>query len=116
MIIELPFPKGKKILIKEKDDVNFDTPLIKVVNVKSIKIPISQELDIPPKKIFLSLTKNVGDQINLGDIIAKKKSLLSEKKYLSDFTGILKEIDHDENQQIKKVKKLIHSLKVKYIK
>lgn len=96
MIIELPIPKGKKILIKEKDDVNFDTPLVKVINVKSIKIPISQELDIPPKKIFLTLTKNVGDQINLGDIIAKKKSLLSEKKYLSDFAGVLKEIDHDE--------------------
>jgi len=100
MIIELPLPKGKKILIKEKDEVSFDTPLIKVVNIKSIKIPISQELDIPPKKIFLSLTKNVGDQINLGDIIAKKKNLLSEKKYLSDFTGILKEIDHDEGSII----------------
>ena len=77
MIIKLPLPQGRKILIKEKDEVDFDTPLIKIVDTKDIKIPISQELDISPKKIFLSLTKNIGDHIKLGDVIAKKKGLLS---------------------------------------
>lgn len=100
MIIKLPLPQGKKILIKEKDKVDFDTPLIKIVDTKDIKIPISQELDISPKKIFLSLIKNVGDHIKIGDVIAKKKGLLSEKKYISDFTGILKEIDHDDGSII----------------
>ncbi len=100
MIIKLPLPQGRKILIKEKDEVDFDTPLIKIVDSKDIKIPISQELDISPKKIFLSLTKNIGDYIKLGDVIAKKKGLLSEKKYISDFTGILKEIDHDDGSII----------------
>ena len=100
MIIKLPLPQGRKILIKEKDEVDFDTPLIKIADSKDIKIPISQELDISPKKIFLSLTKNIGDHIKLGDVIAKKKGLLSEKKYISDFTGILKEIDHDDGSII----------------
>ncbi len=100
MIIKLPLPQGRKILIKEKDEVDFDTPLIKIVDTKDIKIPISQELDISPKKIFLSLTKNIGDHIKLGDVIAKKKGLLSEKKYISDFTGVLKEIDHDDGSII----------------
>ncbi len=100
MIIKLPLPKGKKILIKEKDEVDFDTPLIKVLDTKDIKIPISQELDISPKKIFMSLTKNIGEQIKLGDVIARKKGLLSEKKYISDYTGILKEIDHDDGSII----------------
>lgn len=100
MIIKLPLPRGKKILIKEKEDVDFDTPLIKVIDTKDIKIPISQELDISPKKIFLSLTKNIGDQVKIGDVLARKKGLLSERKYISDYTGVLKVIDHDDGSII----------------
>src|SRR3990167_2817036 len=96
MIIKLPLPDGKQPLIKEGDIVDFDTPLIKVVEKKNIKIPIAQELDIPAKNIFLSMTKNVGEKIEQGEVLAKKKALFSEKTYVSDYTGIVKEIDHQE--------------------
>jgi len=96
MTIKISLPEGKKLLIKEGESVSFDTPLIKIVDKKYLKIPISQVLDIPPKKIFLALTKNVGDTINQGEILARKKGLFSEKKYVSEFSGIVKEVDHTE--------------------
>lgn len=96
MTIKISLPEGKKLLIKEGDKVDFETPFIKVSENKLIKIPISQILDVSPKKIFLSLTKNIGEAITQGDVLAKKKTLFSEKKYISEFTGVLKEIDHTE--------------------
>ncbi|MFH1826817.1 MAG: hypothetical protein ABH812_00060 [bacterium] len=96
MTIKISLPEGKKLLIKEGDKVGFETPLIKITENKHLKIPISQILDVSPKKIFLSLTKNIGEAITQGDVLARKKTLFSEKKYISEFTGILKEIDHTE--------------------
>jgi len=40
------------------------------------------------------MTKNIGEKINSGEVLAKKKTLFSEKTYLSEYTGIIKEIDH----------------------
>jgi hypothetical protein len=96
MVIKLSLPDGKQPLIKEGDTVDFDTPLIKVIEKKEKKISLAQELDIPAKDIFLSLTKNVGEKIEKDEVLAVKKTLLSKKTYISEFSGIVKEIDHQD--------------------
>ena len=100
MIIKIPLSDKYKILIKEEQSVDFDTLLVKKVDKKDLKIHLAQELDIQPSKIFLSMKKNVGEKINKGDILAVKKSFLSEKKYVCDFDGIIKEINHDDGSVI----------------
>src|SRR4030066_1366119 len=100
MIIKIPLSDKYKILIKEEQSVDFDTPLVKRVDKKDLKIHLAQELDIQPSKIFLSMKKNVGEKINKGDILAVKKSLLSAQKYVCDFDGIIKEINHNDGSVI----------------
>ena len=96
MIIKIPLSDKYKVLVKENQSVDFETPLLKTADIKDVKIHISQELDIPPSKIFISMKKSVGEKVNRGDVIAVKKSFLSEKKYICDFEGIIKEINHDD--------------------
>jgi len=100
MSIKIPLSDKYKILVKEEQSVDFDTPLFKKADIQDLKIHLSQELDIQPSKIFLSMKKNVGEKIHRGDILAVKKSLFSEKKYICDFDGIIKEINHDDGSVI----------------
>lgn len=76
--------------------VDFKTPLSHQIKSEGRKIYLSRELGIAPDKIFMHLSKVVGDQITIGDIIAEKKSVLGTKRVTSGHEGILKEIDHQE--------------------
>jgi hypothetical protein len=100
MIIKIPLSDTFKILIKENEIVDFDTPLIKKSDKKDLKIHLAQELEINPSKIFISMKKGVGEKINRGDVLAVKKSVFSEKKYSCDFEGIIKEINHEDGSVI----------------
>ncbi len=96
MTITLPIPTNSKLLIKSAQEVDFKTPFIKRSLKKEVKIKIAGELGIHPAKIFMHLTKIVGDEINKGELIASKKTFWGEKKYFSDFEGIIKEVNHED--------------------
>ncbi len=100
-------PVTDKLLIKAGQEVDFKTPLIKQVYTTDAKVNITQKLQIPPQDIFIHLTKVVGDEIKKGEILAKKKTLLSEKTYASEHEGVVKEINHEEGSLLisTKVKK-----------
>lgn len=87
--------KGKP-LIRSPQEVDFTTPLVKKTILSEVKIPLSQELNIPPNKIFLHLTRFVGEEIKKGEVIAEKKSFFEKKQYVSEYDGTIKEIDHEK--------------------
>lgn len=96
MILEIPIDPEKKIGIKVGEKVDFSTPLYKSKEKSEERIAVAELLSIHPKKIFHHLKKNVGDTVILGDVLAEKKSLFSDKRVTSHIEGIITEIDHIE--------------------
>ena len=94
MQITIPIPTAGECLLKEEQEVTFDTPFIKAQKQVQMAIPIAQKLHIDSSKIFRYLKKFVGESISIDEIIASKKGLLGTKKIRSPFEGIIKEIDH----------------------
>lgn len=94
MKIQVLIPQGVDILVKPGQKVTFDTPFIKKVSTEEVKISLASSLGISPDKIFLYLHKFVGDAIQKDELLAEKKSFMSTKQYLSEYTGTIKEINH----------------------
>ncbi|OGK62885.1 hypothetical protein A2334_03835 [Candidatus Roizmanbacteria bacterium RIFOXYB2_FULL_38_10] len=94
MILSIPLPGTGKPLIKQGQKVDFDTPLFGEKIQKEIKIFISQKIDVSPKKIFQYLKKLVGESVTAGEVIAEKKSFMSGRRYKSEHSGVLKEVNH----------------------
>ena len=96
MILEIPLDPEKKLAIEVGKKVDFSTPLYKNKEKSQERIEVAALLSIHPKKIFHHLKKNVGDSVTMGDLLAEKKSLFSDKKVASHIEGIITEIDHIE--------------------
>jgi hypothetical protein len=95
MTVKIFLPENTFCLLKPGDHVEFDQPFLEKKEKKETEIFIAKELGIHPKKIFRFLKKFVGDVVEKDEVIAFKKSFFSEKKILSPFSGIIKEIDHN---------------------
>jgi len=96
MVILIKIPEKGTLQVKVGQKVDFDTPLVKKKSQTEIKLPVSQKLNIDPKKIFSYLKKFIGDTVKKGEVIAQKKSFFSKQNYCSEFDGIVKEINHEE--------------------
>lgn len=57
------------------------------------KIPLSQLLATSPSKITSFLTKNLGEKVKKGDVIASKEGIFKSIRVLSPFAGVLSEVD-----------------------
>lgn len=100
MQITVSIPDDAHCLIKTNQKVDFKTPFFEKRTQNSNILLISQELRIPPKKIFKFLKKFVGDTVKKGDLIGIKKDLFSTKRIVSSFDGVIKEIDYEEGKII----------------
>lgn len=94
MILTIPLPERGKPLIKVGQRIDFNTSLFEEKIHKEVKVYISQKIGVSPKKIFHHLKKLVGDTIQTGDLLAENKSFMAGSRYMSEHTGILKEINH----------------------
>lgn len=97
MIITLTLPfEDEQVLVQVGQQVDFTTPILKKHSKKEVKVPLADLLKIPAKKIFQHLKKFVGEEIGKNDLIAEYKSMLSVKRYFSEYDGVIKEINHNE--------------------
>ncbi len=96
MRIPVIVPEGAKLLIKKGQNVDFDTPFIQRNTEDEIKLPVAAALGIPPDKIFMYLFKFVGDTVQIDEVIAEKKAMMSARQYLSEYNGVVKEINHTD--------------------
>lgn len=100
MLLSIPIPKGSSCLLKVNQEVEFGVPFVKKSVRKDISIEVSKYLDVSPSKIFNHLKKFVGEPVKKGEVIAVKKGVFSTKKMISEYEGVLKEIDHANGQII----------------
>ncbi len=96
MVVKIQIPQNVAVLVKDGQKVDFKTSLFKKSVKRNIKIPLAKILDIKPGKIFFSLKKVVGEEVHKGEVLAIKKGFWEEKKFYSEYDGILKEINHQD--------------------
>lgn len=94
MKVLVHLPEHTNLLIAANQEVDFSTPLLHKGTLETKQIPISQILGFPPDKIFLNLKKFVGEKVQHGDLIAEHKAFLTTKQYMSEFDGVIKEINY----------------------
>lgn len=94
MLVPVKIPQNVEMLIEAGQRVDFTTPLLKTRGKKTLQIPIADIMRFAPDKIFLKLTKTIGDRIQQGDLLAEDKSMFGSKRYFSQIDGVLKEINH----------------------
>lgn len=96
MLISIPIPENAKCLLKSGTLVDIGTPYLEYKTTSSTSIPIAKKLNISPLNIFKYIKKFVGETLKKGDVIAYKKGFFTSTKIISDYDGIIKEIDHNE--------------------
>ena len=94
MILTISIPDSIKCLLKPGQTVDFNSPFLENKITSEEKIAIAKKLHIPYDRIFKYLKKFVGDPINKDEVIAEKKGLIKTYTILSEYTGIVKEINH----------------------
>lgn len=83
-----------KILVDVGDTVSSDTVLLEEFSSKQKEvIPISKLLNVKEDSIHRLLRKKIGEQIEVGEILATSKTFFSSKSIKSPVAGILSEID-----------------------
>ncbi len=94
MLVTLAILSDAKCVLKSGQAIAFGSPYLekKVTNV--VTVPAAHSLGISPAKIFNHLRKFVGDDVKTGDLLGINKGLFSTKKIYSEYTGVIKEIDH----------------------
>ena len=96
MLITVPLTTTDHCLLKEGQDVDFETPFLKKKTESEVSISIAKNLNVSPQKIFHYLKKFVGETIEKDEILAVNKGIFSTKKIISKYSGLIKEINHSD--------------------
>jgi len=96
MLITVPLTITDHCLLKEGQDVDFETPFLKKKTESEVNISIAKNLNVSPQKIFHYLKKFVGETIEKDEILAVNKGIFSTKKIISKYSGLIKEINHSD--------------------
>lgn len=103
MLIQISFPVEAKCLLKEGQSVDFESEFLEHGEDFDVEVQVAKKLEVAKDKIFSYLLKFVGENVKKGDILARKKTLFSQKNIVSDFQGVIKEINHTKGSLIIKV-------------
>lgn len=103
MDIVITLPKKSKCLLEVGQSVDFETPFCRSSKPIEVELMIAKKLGIQPAKIFRHLKKFVGENVEKNEPVASKKNLFTTHKILSEYDGIIKEIDHVKGVIIMKV-------------
>lgn len=95
MVISFDISVPGKLQLTVGQTVDFNTPLVRTVTKEVIRLQIAQELGIPNDKIFMHVSKIVGDKVEANEILATKKLTFSSKQISSPKSGIIAQIDHE---------------------
>ncbi|MDO8741813.1 MAG: hypothetical protein Q7J11_01565, partial [Candidatus Roizmanbacteria bacterium] len=96
MLISVPISTADHCLLKEGQQVDFDTPFLEKKVEEEINISIAKNLGVSPQKIFHYLKKFVGESIEKNETIAINKGIFTSKKIVSKYAGQIKEINHSD--------------------
>jgi len=96
MQIIVPLTDTDHCILKEGQDVDFETPFLQKKTEEEVNISIAKNLNVSPEKIFHFLKKFVGETIEKDETIALNKGIFTTKKIVSKYSGLIKEINHSD--------------------
>jgi len=96
MQIIVPLTDTDHCILKEGQDVDFETPFLQKKTEEEVNISIAKNLNVSPEKIFHFLKKFVGETIEKDETIALNKGIFTTKKIISKYSGLIKEINHSD--------------------
>lgn len=96
MNIIIPLSNFDHCVLKENQEVDFETPFLQKKTEEEVNISIAKNLGISPEKIFHYLKKFVGEAIEKNETIAINKGVFTTKKVISKYSGLIKEINHSD--------------------
>lgn len=102
--ITIPTQSDWRVLVKTGSSLTLETSVAQTGGAtgeaarkdtsKSHVIPLAKTLSFSPDKIFKFLKKSIGQEVKKGDVVAAKSGVLSHKKFVSEFSGIITSINH----------------------
>ncbi len=95
MTISFDISVPGKLQLTPGQAVDFNTPLTRTFTKEVVRLQIAQELGIPNDKIFMHISKIVGDSVGANEILATKKSTFGSKQISSPTSGVITQIDHE---------------------
>lgn len=101
-LLPITLPDGFDTKVSVGDKVKAGEILAERNTNKDEIIHLADLLRINPQKIKKYLKKNLGDKVEIGDVIAVKKGNLGlgQKKVVSDIEGTLIKVDEDEGRLV----------------
>lgn len=96
MNIIIPLSNFDHCVLKENQEVDFETPFLQKKTEEEVNISIAKNLGVSPEKIFHYLKKFVGEAIEKNETIAINKGVFTTKKVISKYSGLIKEINHSD--------------------
>lgn len=96
MNIIIPLSNFDHCVLKENQEVDFETPFLQKKTEEEVNISIAKNLGVSPEKIFHYLKKFVGEVIEKDETIAINKGIFTTKKVISKYSGLIKEINHSD--------------------
>jgi hypothetical protein len=96
MQIIIPLTETDHCILKEGQNIDFETPFLQKKIEEEVNISIAKNLNVSPEKIFHFLKKFVGETIEEGETIAINKGIFTTKKIVSKYSGLIKEINHSD--------------------
>lgn len=96
MQIRISYPLSQNCLLKQGQKVDFNTPYLEKKVFFEVEIPVAKKLEISGDHIFRYLKKFIGENISKGEVLACKKGIFRDRKIISDYDGIVKEINHEK--------------------
>lgn len=89
----LKIPYNARIMVSEGQRVEKGDILFKVKDSSEEIVALSSLMKIKPDKIIEYLVKKLGDDVQEKELVAIKKTLLSDIMYYADYAGTLTDID-----------------------
>lgn len=93
-LLTIPLLSGFKTTVEKGQAVKVGDILArKTALPQQEKIPVSKILSVSPKKVVSYLRKKLGQEINKGEILAKKEGVLKSINILSPITGKIESVN-----------------------
>ena len=94
MNLTIYIPNHQELLVSVGQDVDLKSPFLKKSSPTNVVLKISESLGFRPERIFKFLKKFVGETVKKGELLAEYKTFLSSKQFVSNFEGLIKEVNH----------------------
>lgn len=86
-------PKDAQVMVKVGQKVAAGDPLAKSLDTQRRSLPIARLLKVKPQRVKRLLTKKIGEEVKIGEILAQKTSLFAKTGLKSPVSGTLENFE-----------------------